>query len=160
MWILGNNPLVVSHHFLSQIQQKFPESMRDVCSLAIRHLFLWENTFDFAILTASRVKLVEAPDMRNPFLEVITAMWTNLYTRFMSRMFSCCICVSQISRKLSVVSFKIQCTMLLVYLYSPLSFYMLPDDHQPAGFLSQIQWWISHPWTSSVDCVLQMIAMN
>ncbi len=106
MWIMENSPLVVSHHFLSRIQQKFLENMRDICRVVIRHIFSKENIFDFAIFTASSVKWVEARDMRNLSHEVTTAMWINFYTCYMFRMFSCSKPVSWTSRKSSVAGFR------------------------------------------------------
>ncbi len=97
MWILKNGPLSIYRQFLSGIQWKFSENMQDVCSLVITHIFLWENTFDFAKFTAS-----SARDARNLSCEVTTTKWINLYVRFTSCMFSYCKHVSTTSLKSSV----------------------------------------------------------
>ncbi len=69
---------------------------------------IFSKSLCFRNFTASSVKWFEAWDTRNLSREVTTAMWINLYTCFISRMFLCCEHVSQTSRESSVAGLRIK----------------------------------------------------
>ncbi len=70
-----------------------------------RHTFFARKSLRFCNFTVSGAKQFEVRNTRNLSHKVTTATRINLYTRFISRMFSCCEQVLRTSRESSVADF-------------------------------------------------------